>query len=224
MMERQNTKVIPNLLFYSKNCRTCDTVIRLLQFEKLLQYFNCICVDNNLDKIPKQITHVPTIIIPSLKKPLVANEIFAWIQAIKASRKQNIEQQNNNILPVQINTHTTKVEPIGFVSQEMAGLSDTYAYTMVDAVPQHNYVKCTDVDKNVIFTAPEKAQKINGNSHQICIDEIEKRRKEQDKVINDIFTTQKQNITFIQDKSNERDKIINTIVEKQQQNIMTQYS
>ena len=40
-----------NILFYSNNCNTCKSLIKLLENEKLLQHFCTVCVDDKLESL-----------------------------------------------------------------------------------------------------------------------------------------------------------------------------
>lgn len=228
----------PNLLFYSNQCQMCQSLLRILKNENMIQYFKCICVDIESVRraLPQGINRVPTTIIPSINKKLVADEIFQWLQSVKMSRLQhsNIQptvmqqqiqraQQNNNRNGNQ-QVQNRQTGPIGFVSQEMSGLSDTYAYTNVDEVPRHSYVSCTELDKNTIFTAPEKQSKITQSLQPNFIKDAERKRKEQDETINNLFNEQHKNIDFINTKRRETDHVINKIVENQQQKILGMFN
>ena len=228
-----------NLLFYSNQCQMCQSLIRILKNENIVQYFKCICVDIESVRrtLPPGINRVPTAIIPSINKKLVADEIFQWLQAVKASRLQhsNIQptvmqqriqraQQNNcngnQQSQQQIQQKPSQAGFIGFAPQEMSGLSDTYAFTTVDEVPRHSYVSCTEMDKNTIFTAPEKQSKITQSLQPNFIKDAEKKRKEQDESINQLFKEQQKNINFINTKRKETNNVIDKIVENQQQKIL----
>lgn len=224
-----------NMLFYSNQCKMCQSLLVLLKNENMLQYFKCICVDDPIiqNKLPRSITTVPTAIIPSINKQFVAAEIFGWVQSVRNSKNQRAVSNRAGIQPQQYTTAAAQPQngqpqkpmgpraPIGFISQEMSGLSDTYAYTMVDEVPPHTYLSCNDLDKTTIFTAPEKQGKITQNLQPSYLKDVERKRKEQDANISQIFEQQKQNISFIKNKRQEVDQMISNIVEKQQQNIVS---
>lgn len=74
----------PNMLFYSRNCKTCNDLFTVLKNENMLSYLKLVCVDNILDKIPSNITVVPTLMLTNINKPLVCKEIFEWINAVKS--------------------------------------------------------------------------------------------------------------------------------------------
>lgn len=212
----------------------CRSLIQILKNENMLGYFKCICVDseNVRNKLPPAINKVPTAIIPSIGKKYVADEIFNWVQSLKMVRKQHAQPLQNNIShtssvclnnPKTPQSPQTHANPIGFVTHEMSGLSDTYAYTTVDEVPRHSYVSCSEIDKSNIFTAPEKQSKITQSIQPNYIKDIERKRKEQDETIENIFKQQQQNMEYINAKRKETDIVISKIVENQQQKILTNY-
>lgn len=241
-----------NLLFYSNNCQMCKSLLHILRNENLIQYFKGICVDDSMvrQKLPPGINRVPTIIIPSINKILVADDIFVWLRSIKMDKiqhstahindgnhltstrnnpthKHTNEPENRKLSDLNHRTDDkvkTNIEqinaPIGFVSHEMSGLSDKYAYTTTDEVPRHTYVSYNELDKNTIFTAPEKQAKINHSLQPNYIKDIERKRREQDDSINQIYKQHHQNIDVITMKYRETDNKIEQIVENQQKKIM----
>jgi len=226
-----------NLLFYSPKCQTCVSLMNILKSEGLAPYFKYICVEENLNRLPKQVSRVPTALIPSMNKFLVCEEIFNWIRTIKMGRNQrqqdNIPQQVERHIPQQTpqqktqpsqNSHAKpQNNPNGFITSEMAGLSDSYAFTSVDIAPAHSYQTYTDLDKTTIFTAPEQQNKITNSTQPAYIDITSKRRVEQDNEINDFWKTQRSNISSMQLHYDENDKLIKQLVEKQQNAIINSY-
>lgn len=169
-----------NILFYSKQCNTCRSLLVLLQNENLLGYFKLVCVDGILDKIPPQIEKVPTMIIVNLNRPLVAHETFEWIKQMKFIRQQQVMDINKKIIMQQNNTNTENKGPIGYDSEMMSGVSDTFAFTKIDTPLPHAYFGYKEDDKHVIFTAPLDKQKISMNDQKRLIKDIEERRTQQD--------------------------------------------
>lgn len=276
---------VPNIFFYRSNSQECASVMNILRSENMLQHFKCVCIDNRPTDIPS-----PVIVIPSMKKQFVGDEVFMWLRSIKVARSQQSErinqmtnmqytsppqgpqqitrmqqlqmQQQMQMQQIQlqrqqaqqaqlmkdrmqqrqqgqqgqvpqqvqqqaqqkINTNTTRQNnPNGFVTSEMAGLSDTYAFTTVDIAPSHAYQSYTDMDKNVIYTAPEQANKITESVQPTYISMVTARRQEQEKEIETLFDTQRKNLDVLRKCYDETDKIIDKIVEKQQAAIMNSY-
>jgi hypothetical protein len=204
----------------------------------MLQYFKCICIDdkNILNRLPKEITSVPAAIIPSMNRCLFGRDIFVWINSIRNAQSQNFNlnnttidtptisntthnQQNPNI---QQNKNKQPKGPIGYVTQEMSGISDTYAYTAVDAIPQHTYVQCNELNGNDIYTAPEKQTKINASIQPNYLKDISRKRIEQDTEIKNLYAQQKGKdaISYVNMKRQQNEQIINKIIEQQQENIV----
>ena len=170
-----------NILFYSRTCPTCCNLLRVLQNEKLLCYFNLICVDDNLDKIPPQITIVPTMIVSTINRPLVAKETFEWVNRVKFIRQQNI---NANYIKRHMWINNKGALP--WIQGEMSGLSDSYAYTNVDKAQSHTYFDVGSEKVNAIFTAEEQP-KINKREQDERIQELKNRRKGQDEIYSDFY-------------------------------------
>ena len=227
----------PNLLFYSNNCQMCQSLICILRNDNMLQYFKGFCVDNeNVRKIlPRNVTRVPTVIIPSINKIYVADEIFGWLQSIKMSRIQHssvssqIQSQNN--IPSnnkknderQQTSHNIRPEnnPIPFVTQEMSGLSDTYAYTTTDEIPRHTYMSCSEMNKDTIYTAPESLPKITQGNQKNYIQDAKRRREMQDNTIGELFKDQQKNIDCMISRRTNIDNQLDAIVKQQQDNIIS---
>jgi hypothetical protein len=179
----------------------------------MLQYFVLLCVDNQdvRRKLPKTVKMVPTMIIPSISKQLVAKEIFDWLyrsRSVKSAQETEPETSQK-----------TNKNPIGFASNEMVGLSDMYAYTSVDITPTRSYVSCSEIDKLSIFTAPEKQAKITKGITDTVIKTIEHKRDTQNQEIKSVIDQQQKNIEYVNHKRLETERIINDIVNKQQNNI-----
>lgn len=222
-----------NILFFSEQCNMCKSLIQLLKSINMLQYFKCICIDdkNVLNRLPKEITSVPATIIPSINKCLFGRDIFVWINSLRNAHSQNFNLSNTP-LDVRINPTQNNIQqctqtgqqkgPIGYVTQEMSGISDTYAYTSVDAIPQHTYVQYNELTGNDIYTAPEKQTKINASIQPSYIKDVSRKRIEQDEEIKKLYAKQKEKnaISYINTQRQQNEQIINKIIENQQENII----
>lgn len=140
-----------NILFYSTRCDACRRLIIIMKNENLIPYFKLICVDDKLNRLPPQIQAVPTMLIKGVKKPLVCEETFKWIEQVKFLRKQNIQTDIKNINQ----SYKKNSDIIGFDEDTMNGISDKFAFTEDDVALPHTYFNVGDEDKNIIFTAPE---------------------------------------------------------------------
>ena len=173
-----------NILFYSRKCGTCKNLITLLQNENFLAYFKMICVDDvGKEQLPPQIKIVPTMIVTGVNKPLIAESAFKWIEQAKFIRQEELASNNKRIIQQNLvnMAKNNKKGPLGFVEQEMTGISDTYAYKRddIDKAFSHSYVGAGDENKNAIFTAPEQG-KVSKNDQLSKIKEMEKERNEQE--------------------------------------------
>lgn len=171
-----------NILFYSRECHTCVALINILESENLLQYFIMMCVDDNLNKLPAQIEHVPTMIVKDQNKKLEAEETFEWIKKVKFLRQnaKNAQNQFANKGKV-LSSMQQKSKINGFSDVEMGTNSDAFAFTKSDApaLPQ-SFFGYKDEGNNTIFTAPDKAQKLGEEEQRRTISILEEKRNEQD--------------------------------------------
>lgn len=190
-----------NILFYSNKCELSTATIAVLKGEGMISAFKLICVDDPKNKIPSSIKKIPTIIIPSMSKVLIADDIIKWISSLR-SAKANADNKKN---------------PIGFIMSEMGGISDMYAYTNIDAAPKHSYVSCNEMGNTQIYTAPENQMRLNVSTQQNHIKYIEQRRKQQDVSINESLALQIKQNNF--SKHQEMDDMIIKIVENQQRQL-----
>lgn len=209
-----------NLLFFSNQCQMCRSLIAILKNENMMTYFKLYCVDEPIirTRLPPAITRVPTIIIPSMNKKLVADEIFMWLKTLKASKEQRKQNISTNVNTE--NMQNRGKQPIGFINNEMSGISDMYAYTTIDEVPRHTYTACNELDKNTIFTAPETRNVVTKKEHEIYAKALDQKRIQQDTEISDLFKKQQENIQYMQERRKKTENLINQIVEKHQHDIL----
>lgn len=183
-----------NILFYSLKCETSKNLLIILKNENLLNYFKLICVDDKLNKLPPQITMVPTMMVTNINKLLVGQETFEWVKQIKFFRQQQAIGENKSI--IQQNTFTKRNQnstgPIGYDDELMGGISDKFAFTKVDNPLPHCYFNVGEEDKNAIFTAPEQI-KINKDEQFKLIKNLESRRDEQNTEYMNIMKQQQVN-------------------------------
>lgn len=153
----------PNLLFYSITSDKCIELIKFMKVRGIDKNFKLVCVDNNTSNIVKRIKVIPTMIIPSINKVFTGNDVYLFITTKYAQRPQkplrkppplpqhinNQHQNNNQPQQQEITTHEIVNKPetnapinnniIGYVEDEMSGLSDKYSYLDIDIQPIHNY-------------------------------------------------------------------------------------
>ncbi len=196
-----------NTIFYSRNCQICIEVLNILQGEGFLGYFKLICVDGRIDKMPKWIKMVPTMLLYSTQRILAGREqIYEWITQMKFIRQQNNNKkynpnnnqqisknqqisQNNNF-----NTNTNAI--MGWMEGEHNKKSDSFAYTNIDkALPQNYYRVGGENDgNNAIYTPPKERMKMATNEQQQKIKYKNNERNNQDEQYKKLIKQQQLNI------------------------------
>lgn len=172
-----------NLLFYSVECDTSRNLIRLLKNEQLLCFFKTICIDNNFDRIPPQITIVPTLFVKSENRLYAGPETFEWVKKIKFI-KQNSMDVNKSIIQQNLKnmTNNNMDGPLGFKDTEMNAISDSYAYDVKsnadNPLPQ-SFFGVNDSNKHVIFTPPGEKVKLSKNEQVRRIQDLESIRDQE---------------------------------------------
>lgn len=120
------------ILFYSNYCQHCkDFLIKLKKMnEDLYNNFTKIAVDGN-SKIPKGITSVPTIIVPSHNHPLTDESVFMWLETIAVDYpcKKNVDNESEK---------TEEILP--FIKNEMGyGFSDNFSFLESEGPLAHSF-------------------------------------------------------------------------------------
>lgn len=154
----------PNLLFYSRT-NNCIDLLRMMKQYQLDKEFKIINVDNNKNEVIKKIKVVPTMIIPSINKVIVGEDVNDFVISIIKSRikepinTQLTDEQHNKLIdkPIldkstlnitneevkEINNYENKNDKttpiLGYIEDEMGGLSDKYSYLNINISPMHNY-------------------------------------------------------------------------------------
>lgn len=177
-----------NLLFYSPFCSLSVHVIQLLKNNDLIKYFKLINVTAPQKPIiPIQITKIPAAVIPRINRILEAQDLLVFIQQLiappdptKTQVYREIETPATNELP----ERPSKKNILGFVKDEMSGLSNSYTFFNVDIKPQHINPEASKKDHN-IFTAQE-LNKITAEEQKRRLEE----RKREDNEIHKILENQ----------------------------------
>ena len=154
----------PNLLFYSRT-NNCIELLRMMKQYQIDKEFKIINVDNNKNEVIKKIKIVPTMIIPSINKVIIGEDVNDFVISIIKSRikepinnTQLTDEQHNKLIDKPILDKSTlnitneevketnnyesnnKTTPIlGYIEDEMGGLSDKYSYLNINISPMHNY-------------------------------------------------------------------------------------
>jgi len=176
-----------NILFFSNFDNQCKLFIQHLQNEGLLNYFKCICKDNN-PNFPKDIVYLPTIIINNStgKQVFTGTDAFGWLQRIKQLKSNLIMKQMQNLSQTQINSMmgnlNMKQTYIDYSKLEMDGITDTFTYTNDnDNNIPHTFV--SPKANTEIFTTPDEKEKLNSKEQKKLCDELMKNRQIQDQQI-----------------------------------------
>ena len=171
----------PNLLFYSRT-NNCIELLRMMKQYQLDKEFKIINVDNNKSEVIKKIKVIPTMIIPSINKVIIGEDVNEFVISVINSRIKKLnnantkaiqksfnqystkitDEQHNKLIDKPIldkstvnidneelketlnnelnNKHSNKTNPIlGYIEDEMGGLSDKYSYLNINISPIHNY-------------------------------------------------------------------------------------
>ena len=81
------------ILFFSEKCKYCQQFLNQLKQTKFYNLFVRISIHDSQIKLPPKLKTVPTIIVPTLQKPLEGNEVFSWLQQQQPQRQQYTQQQ-----------------------------------------------------------------------------------------------------------------------------------
>lgn len=181
-----------NVLFYSNHCPGSQALITLMKNEGLLRFFHQILTDNN-PNLPPQIRVTPTLMIRNIPTPYVAGDAFNWLNKIKQwkineqmKRVSNMQQSYLQQMSSNLNGGENMDSLSGFSREEMAGMSDIFAYLMDENALRKTYVDYSNLGKERIFTPPVETNnkneiiKINGTQHANMHKKMIESRKKQD--------------------------------------------
>jgi len=143
-----------HILFYSNYCNNCKEFVALLYKSPFFEKFTKICVDKNT-KIPKEITAIPSIVVPRIPKPLVGTEAFTWLRGMNQMYLQEQEKKVNTTAAntAHYSNETPKAEgqtadptnltyAMGTVtaySGTMGGFSDNFSFIGTDSPMEHSF-------------------------------------------------------------------------------------
>lgn len=160
-MNKSIPQIRLNIVFYSSNCKFSTELLTLMKNENILQNFKMICVDGNIASIPKHITKVPAIITSDTNRLYMADDAFKWLHAVKYMRQS---VKDNNIITKKNESINQPIDQRTFISSEMTGISDNFAYTNIDTPLPKSFMGYKDDDKHTIFTAPNETHKLDEKS------------------------------------------------------------
>jgi hypothetical protein len=153
-----------NLVFYSNHCEASKHLLFSMRTEKMIQYFEMICVDNN-PNIPKSINRIPAIVVKGNPKIHMAEEAFMWLARIKhaannARLRMMHGEQAKYLSTINENLAVDKCNILAYTAEEMSSTTDPYAFysedprrECQDALPQ-SYFPCENMGKDMILTVP----------------------------------------------------------------------
>ena len=94
----------PNLLFYSRT-NNCIELLRMMKQYQIDKEFKIINVDNNKNEVIKKIKVIPTMIIPSINKVIIGEDVNDFVISIIKSRikepinnTQLTDEQHNKLI------------------------------------------------------------------------------------------------------------------------------
>ena len=87
-----------SIIFYSNKCNYCNQIMNLMNKFNILGNFVQICIDDRRIKIPKQITKVPTLIVPDCNTPLVDQFVYNWVMKYEPSQNNSSNQNSLEII------------------------------------------------------------------------------------------------------------------------------
>ena len=176
MNNMNNTNnVSKNILFYSRNCKTCITLFNVLNMEQLLGFFQLFCIDDF--KEPDGITVVPTMIVSTSNAPFVGPDTFKWVQQMKFMKQKQIQNTNLQSIKQNMINQSQKKLP-GFRQAEMNQISDQYTTKEGDESFEQKFIG--PGEEKAIYTAPEFKEKINKGEQKQIIEKLLNIRDNQD--------------------------------------------
>ena len=175
------------ILFYSNYCNFSKKFIQELYKTPFYEKFQKISVDKN-PKIPKEITMVPTIIVPKMPKALVAEEAFHWLNGMKQMMIKQQEQPQQRQSPGQGEEKgdpTNANYSMGAVtaySNTMDGFSDNFSFLTDESPLEHSFSFLGGNDQKIATPQEDGSDprsQMGGSSKKSMIDNDYERMIEQ---------------------------------------------
>ena len=105
-----------NVLFYSKNCKTCNLFVTSCHQNGILKHFQMICIDDKIQEyVAKGLKMVPTIYIKGFAKPIQGKDVFQWLESTLSLNNANgsaAQRINNDNSQFQVNNNNIKVRSV----------------------------------------------------------------------------------------------------------------
>jgi len=175
------------ILFYSNYCNFSKKFVQELYKTEFYEKFQKVCVDKN-PRIPKEITMVPTIIVPRLQKPLVAEEAFHWLNGMKQmvlqqqETPQNQPQQGKSEEKGDPTNLNYSMGAVTAYSNTMDGFSDSFSFLSNESPLEHSFSFLGGNDQKIATPQEDGSDpraQMEGSSKKTQIDKDFERMMEQ---------------------------------------------
>lgn len=161
-----------NIFFYARNDPVSVQLYDALKKEQILDSFKMVCT-NDLRQIPAGVS-APTLMINGTNKLFVKQDAFKWIMQLKYLKNKQLLEQNKQLIQHKL----VNDGPKGYLTSEMAGISDTYAYTDVDMHQPKVFIEYGK-DADEIITGDENG-KLNESEQARRMHEVVNNRKKEE--------------------------------------------
>ena len=180
-----------NIYFYSRKDKLCGLIMQLMEACNILQNFQLFCVDPYIEQkrvreLPEIIrkSKVPMLIVNDINVPLVGKNCLKWVNGIRMMQQKNMVEAMNKRIVLKNMMMKGKNGPIAYVTNEMDGFSDDFAYTKSDHAQPHQYVSATLDNHNPIYTGPDQG-KLSERDQKKKLQELKQIRENQQEEFSD---------------------------------------
>jgi hypothetical protein len=185
------TPVRRNIFFYSRKDKLCGLIMQLMEACNILQNFQLFCVDSYIEQkrvreLPEIIrkSKVPMLIVNDINIPLVGKNCLKWVNGIRMMQQKNMVETMNKRIVLKNMMMKGKNGPIAYVTNEMDGFSDGFAYTKSDHAQPHQYVSARLDNHNPIYTGPDQG-KLSERDQKKKMADLKKIRENQEDEFSD---------------------------------------
>jgi hypothetical protein len=186
-------------LFYSPRCESSANFIRIITSEKINNLFNMVSIDTMSTEqiISLGIKKTPMLVLRNQQNQTIGvNEgqaAFEWLNNLIQFRRQNmmnmVEQNRKRLIQSNMAQQMNKDSVIG-KSDELGGVSDSFAYINVDYVPTKSFLPYGQDANFKILTFKDNQGKINEREMNNKISEYNTTRTKTDTEIKNIVDNQ----------------------------------
>jgi hypothetical protein len=182
--QQNQTPRLRRILMFSRKCQSSSNLILLLRNLNILMNFEMVCIDDIIAQkkpLPPFLKTVPALVLPEINGVFQGREAFEWVDKLRQSTiKMNMLKSQQ------------MMGPAGFVTTEMNGFSDNFAYTSTDVPQPKSFLPYGEDDKYGIYTGHE-GTKISDEELKKQISQIENNRKDQEKQLSTIIEQNRAN-------------------------------